>query len=593
MRLRILISVLLAAMPGAAADDVAMRAMRDEMARSLKKLQLENLDKPYFIEYRLADISSCMAGASFGALVFSACQPPEAAGRGRNIAVDLRVGDYARDNTNFFSPMSTGGVIRIGPGGGVTMPMDDNYDEIRRQLWLATDSAYKTALDAYSKKKAALEHRTRPKDDPPDFSKEPVVNDSEMEPAMTWDPHQVQDLVKELSALFRQSSGVDNSEVRLVATVWHTHFIDSEGTSYERRKSFVTLQANADTQATDGMPLSDFEVVYARSIAELPPHDELVKRVRAMASRLEALRKASLVDRYTGPVLFEGEAAGELFLQGLASALVGAPRTVVDDMRFEGMFRNNAGLSDKVGARVLPDFLSVKDVPTAREFHGQPLFADYHVDDDGVKAGETTVIDKGILQTLLHTRALITGTTHSTASRRSMGATPSNLLVTTDKPMTPDQLKAELLRMVKQRNKEYGIVVRRISNIALAARLGRSRRFLFSSNGNNALQIEPVLEAYKVFPDGHEELVRNLEFNNLTLDAFKSIVAVAEPTTVYSAPVRIMSRGPMTGVAFILPGGPTVVSTNAPSMLIEDVTLEKPTGDVPIPPFSRHPFFDR
>jgi hypothetical protein len=49
----------------------------------------------------------------------------------------------------------------------------------------------------------------------------------------------------------------------------------------------------------------------------------------------------------------------------------------------------------------------------------------------------------------------------------------------------------------------------------------------------------------------------------------------------------------MTGIAFVQPGGPTEVSANVPSMLFEDVTLAKPTGDVPIPPFSTHPYFDK
>lgn len=590
--MKLLRTLLLTTSLASAADDAMMRAMRDELARSMKKLQLEKLDKPYFVAYRMSETTTCSATASFGALVYSSCQPPETTGRGRYLSVEVRVGDYARDNTNFFAPMSNGGVVRLVPGGGVATPIDDNYDEIRRQLWIATDSAYKTALDTYAKKKAALEHRTRPKDDAPDFSREAVVTDTESDPAMTWDPQQVQSLVKELSVLFRKSPGVDNSEVRLNATVYRTYFVDSEGTSYDRKKSFVTLQTNADTQAVDGMPLADFDVVYARTVAELPSRDEMTKRVQALAARLEALRKAELLDRYAGPVLFEGEAAAELFLQAFGSALVGTPRIVVDDVRFEGMFRNNGGFSDKVGTRVLPDFLSIKDAPAAREFHGQPLFANYQVDDDGVKAGETTVVDKGILQNLLRSRALIAGTTQSTASHRSMGPMPSNLLLSAEKPLTSGQIKSELLRLVKQRNKEYGIIVRRMGNSMLEVGLLRSRRIMFSSNGSGSVSVEPVLEAYKVFADGHEEQVRNLDINGLTLDAFKSIVAVSEPSAVYTAPVRIINRTPMMGVSFILPGGPPVVSTNAPSMLFEDMTLERPSGDVPIPPFSPHPFFD-
>jgi predicted Zn-dependent protease len=589
----LLTAALFTAFPASAAEDAIVRAMRDELARSMKKLQLENLDKPYFVAYRMVETNGCTASASFGALIGSGCEPPGTGTRNRSMTVEVRVGDYARDNTNFFSPMSIAGVSRIEFGGGVSVPIDDNYDEIRRQLWLATDSAYKTALDTYAKKKAALEHRTRPRDDAPDFSHEAVVTDAESEPPIAWDKRQVEELAKSLSAVFRQTPGVDNSEVRLIAQMWHTYYLNSEGTSYTRAKSFVQLETSADTQATDGTPLADFDVVYGRSLAELPPREELAKRVRALAARLDGLRKAELVDRYTGPVLFEGEASAEMFLQALGSAMVGTPRTVVDDLRFDGLFRNNSGLSDKVGARVLPDFLALKDAPATRVFRGMPLFGSYQVDDDGVKAGETVLVDKGILQTLLHTRALIPDTTHSTASRRSFGAMPSNLLFSAEKPMTDEQLKAELIRLAAQRHKEYGIVVRRIGNQQLLASLGRSRVIMNNNSGGpGSIPVQPVLEAYKVFPDGHEEPVRNLNINGLTLEAFRSIVAVSEPSTVYTAPVPILNRSPLTGVSFLQPGGPTVVSTNAPSMLFEDITFERPTGDVPIPPFSVHPYFD-
>jgi predicted Zn-dependent protease len=591
---RILAIALLTASLAPAAEDAIVRAMRDELARSMKKLQLENLDKPYFVAYRMVEISGCQASASFGALIASSCEPVGTATRNRSMTVDVRVGDYARDNTNFFAPMSIAGVTRLDLGGGVAVPIDDNYDEIRRQLWLATDSAYKTALDTYAKKKAALEHRTRPRDDAPDFSREAVVTDAENEPPIAWDKRQVEDTVKTLSAIFRETPGVDNSEVRLIAQVWTTYYVNSEGTNYTRRKSFVQVETSADTQATDGMPLADFDVAYARSMAELPTREELARRVRSLAARLDGLRKAQLVDRYTGPVLFEGEASAELFLQALGSALVGTPRTVVDDLRLEGIFRNNSGLADKVGARVLPDFLTVKDAPATRAFRGMPLFGSYQVDDDGVKAGETVLVDKGILQTLLHTRALIPDTTHSTGSRRSTGAMPSNLLFSAEKSMTEEQLKGELIRLVAQRHKEYGILVRRVGNQQLLASLARSRIVLSNnSNGPGSISVQPVLEAYKVFPDGREEPVRNLNVNGLTLDAFRSIVAVSDPSTVYTAPVLILNRSPLTGVSFLQPGGPLVVSTNSPAMLFEDMTLEQPTGDVPIPPFSTHPYFDR
>jgi hypothetical protein len=136
-------------------------------------------------------------------------------------------------------------------------------------------------------------------------------------------------------------------------------------------------------------------------------------------------------------------------------------------------------------------------------------------------------------------------------------------------------------------------LVRRIGNLQLLASLARTRRVMFNNAGGpGSVSVQPVLEAYKVFADGREEPVRNLDINGLTLDAFRSVVAVSEPSSVYTAPVLILNRSPVTGISFLQPGGPTVVSTNAPAMLFEDVTLERPTGDVPIPPFSKHPYFD-
>src|SRR5215467_1933343 len=108
---RALSAFLLTAATSFAADDVVMRSMRDEVARSMKKLQLESLQKPYFIAYRMVETSGCSAIATFGALNNSNCDSA-AESRFRNLSVEVRVGDYARDNTNFFVPMTSAGVAR-------------------------------------------------------------------------------------------------------------------------------------------------------------------------------------------------------------------------------------------------------------------------------------------------------------------------------------------------------------------------------------------------------------------------------------------------------------------------------------------------
>src|SRR5262249_33909943 len=163
----------------------------------------ENLQKPYFVSYRAVDTANCNVSASFGALTSSNCEATGGStGRSRNFSIEVRVGDYARDNTNFYAPqLAGGGVIRIDCAAGLTVPIDDNYDEIRRQLWLGTDSAYKNALDVYAKKKAALENRTRT-DDAPDFSKEPGFTYEDAATPIDWNRTEIENMVKSLSKLF-------------------------------------------------------------------------------------------------------------------------------------------------------------------------------------------------------------------------------------------------------------------------------------------------------------------------------------------------------------------------------------------------------
>ena len=156
---------LLAAMalpaPAPAADDVVMKAMRDELDRSMKQLQLEQLEKPYFISYHVQDRTSLDTSATFGALLSGGLA------RARYLTVQVRVGDYQSDNSNFMTyPPQANGLTE-----NVLLPLDDDYQELRRQIWLATDTAYKAALEMLSRKRAALENR-KARENLPDFSKE-------------------------------------------------------------------------------------------------------------------------------------------------------------------------------------------------------------------------------------------------------------------------------------------------------------------------------------------------------------------------------------------------------------------------------------
>jgi hypothetical protein len=94
--------------------------------------------------------------------------------------------------------------------------------------------------------------------------------------------------------------------------------------------------------------------------------------------------------------------------------------------------------------------------------------------------------------------------------------------------------------------------------------------------------------AYRVYPDGREELVRGLRFRGLNVRALKDIAATGDDEVQFDFLAN--------GAPFALVGGGNYVfgcSTVASSILFEDLELERPQAElpklpvVPPPPFTR------
>jgi PmbA/TldA metallopeptidase C-terminal domain len=551
-----------------AQDDVVMKAMHDELTRSIGELHLQDLEKPYFISYRVIDFDDTSASASFGALNASH------QGRSRSLSVEVRVGSYKLDNTNFaafgFDMSSVAQVFN----GHSQLPLDDNYQELRRQIWLATDATYKKAVEDFSRKKASLQNKVD-SENTPDFTQETPVTIAMDAAPVHPDRAQFETMARNLSGLFRQMPDVNTSSVSFFASNSYVRYLNSEGTSYTRREPRVTFTARASTQAADGTPLEDLVWLYARSITGLPSADELGARVRALGQELKDLRSASEIENYNGPVLAEGDAAAQLFAWAFVPNLLGA-RSAINDSQMSAMTGRAAPQEDpfldKVGAKVLPDFLSVTDNATLTEYKGVPLAGWCKVDEDGVPTREVKLVENGILKTLLTTRDPVRGFDKSSGSRHAGQTAPSNLFVFTESGLNQADLRARYLEILKTRNKEYGIVVRRMRNAR-----------------------QPVL-AWKVFPDGHEELIRGTQFTGLNAAAFKDIVAVSKDPNILTVSRRPSAANGL-GVFMSGLGGEdestAPVTLAVPSLLFDDVTLHKLRGETPKPPVAPHPYFDK
>jgi hypothetical protein len=566
-----------------AQNDVPLHAMKDELSRSITQLKLQTMDKPYFIAYRMDEVDQVSISATLGSLTQE--QPL----RMRLIGVELRVGDYALDNSNYFS-------LRTLAGGGAGMlssisqaPLDDNYQQIRRDFWLATDTQYKKALEDISAKRGVLEMHKRT-DDLPDFSRESAATDLEPPATGAIPADELRSIARDVSAVFAAMPDIYGSSVDVTYRNYYTRYTNSEGSTFTRALPLVKLQVTAQTQAASGLPISDSLQFFGRSLSDMPSKNVMLSRTRAMAERVLKVRTASSFDSYNGPVLFEDDAAGEIFMQQFATGLMAVRTPLSDDARFEMFFNQmmaqlgGGSFIDKVGGRVLPDFLSVSDNPLLTDYKGTPLLGGNKIDDDAVNARETKLIDHGILKTLLATRDPVRGIPHSTGSRHGWGPAPSNLIVSSDKSLSTEELHKELLRRAKDRGLDYAIVVRRSGGGAASSFMTMAMRM--AQQGGQGTAAMP--EVYKLYQDGHEELVQGVELSEMNPSAFKEIVAVGDAPIVFTDEF-IPRIGALFSLGISASSDVPVVSCVVPSLLFDDVSIVKSQGPFPNLPISPSP----
>src|SRR5712671_634175 len=578
-------------------NDQTQRAMRDEMARSKTRLELiipgtQQPVRPYYVEYRLLDLDVREIVAEFGTLLTTTHA------RNRFMNVEARVGGYKLDSSNFIGDESFRGFI----GSQGSVGIDRDYDSLRQDLWIATDQAFKQAVETYSRKQAYLSSLAR-QSNIDDFSRtEPI---QQIEPLVTpdWSKRNWEQEAREASATLRLFPDIYESRVTYYLVYATEYLLTSEGTEIRTNRTYAAVEAGMNTLASDGMPLNHLYASYAPKPADLPNVDSVRKGLNVSASELMALRAAKTAEDYTGPVLFEARAAAPMLAQVFGPAMNGSRPPLAFQPIVEQMLSGLGGKSDwsgRIGSRVLPPTVNLVDDPAAKEFHGAPLLGGYAVDDEGVRARKTTIVDKGNLKELLMSRRPGPDSNQSNGHGRSgfLGdakATMSNLFFNASDTISPADLKKKFLDECRTEKLEYCIVVREMDNPAISLLHQEDFSELLASFGGGAGTGDrlPVL-IYKVYPEnGREEIIRGARVMGLNTRALRNLAGVGNDNFAYNYMQSQLAGFAGTALgAFGSAQGGLPASVVAPSLLFGELEVRGARGEpkrlplLPAPPLT-------
>jgi predicted Zn-dependent protease len=527
------------AMRAQAEQDPILKAMLVELGRNQKRLQLQDSEKPYFIEFRIDDVVTYNAKAAYGALTH------EHESHVRVAHVRVRVGDYKFDNShakvdnNILLLLQRFG---LGGDGMITIEViDDDPVALRFNLWNAADTAYKLALDDFAKKQAELKTVQTPPQANSFAHESPVI---ELEPMQhllldreTWKQRIVEGSGLALTDPVAKGFAAEIEEARgsVTGRVRTEYLVNTEGSIV--RKSFAEYSAETvfNAQAADGMRLERSYPVSATTADELGSAERFHNgALHALISLDEECKAPVVSEEYHGPVLLGAKASARSFGSMFANAVEAHAPNLGSSARTTGAYHSS------YKTRVLPDFFTVVDDPTLTAFSGKELAGAYKIDDEGVPAQKVTLVQDGKLSSYLLGREPILDFPESNGHGRSeAGRAPEPkigvLKVEAASAISEEALEKKLIDLGKDQG---------LAHVYMVAALGSG--------------LHPhTLYRIKV-ADGARELVRGGQLGDFNLHSFRSGIVAAGDKPYIS---NISGDVPQTIIA--------------PSLLFEDLTIKQ------------------
>lgn len=577
--------------PSKAVTNEIIEAIEEEMNRAMSSLQIPGAPKPYHIAYKVTEVVVNDVAASLGHTTSK---------RDRhfvNIEARVRVGQPNFDNGNFVVPQAD----EIDGVAATSMPIEATPRIAKRATWSVTDQAYKEALiQLRAKLEARRAGGIRSGDVPAWTSEKPIVS---KEPVLVAPLESLDDLekrAKALSSLFRDRPQVRDSRVALTSYLERRWYVTTEGTNATdtRRASGILLAASS--QADDGQPLAQYFLRYGHTAKDLPSDEELKDESKKLIDTLGALQKAPLMKRYSGPVLFEGEGAVGIIRFSLAPHLGGTP--VPEGLNPQQARSFGGALTEKVGLRVLSTNLSIVDDPTAKVGGGKALIGGYKTDDEGVAAQRVEVIKDGMLKTLLTTRTPSQkGQASNGHARRNIegfgGAfhgTATNLFVIGKRGVSRQALYGRLVAAARAEGLPYGLLIKRFDDAAITGAPEFSRRELVQMlKSSDTTLPPPAILAYRVYPNGKQELVRGVQLTEVPIRAWKDVLAVSKDVTTYnflaSTENQVLLRVQGGVDDGFVPSGGIESGIITPDLLVKEIDIVSSTSERPAPLLPKPP----
>ncbi len=431
-------------------------ALSDEMTRSMDSLRIQRLPAPFIIDYRLQRARSLSMTATLGELSQKKITPWQ-----QKFDAEVIVGTYQHTSQGNAEP-----ALR-----GVNIPMAMDYDNLRRQAWMATDARYKQAIAVLERKEQARQKATLPADEAAlaDLLPTQPATSIQQRSADIEDLHadDLEAYVRRLSLIARDFPELTYSDASCQVRQTDIYRLTSEGVRVAQPQDntceiVFNFHLYHNTRGTNQNAYQNH--VYTCAAEALADSARFTRSVRKyIRQRLDLLQAETAEDYYVGPVLFESRAGRTIY-----------ENTSGNRHNFRAWHpyvQSDRAIFAKMNRKIIDDKISMRQDPSLSTWEGKPLVGFYTADANGQKPQAVTLIDRGIFRGQLCgvTPSLSTNTptgnlrfNNPTSWGASLGAetAPGVLRIESSKTVPLKKMRKQLLRDAQREGYDHAYIVR-------------------------------------------------------------------------------------------------------------------------------------
>ncbi len=440
--------------------EVFFEAMNDDI-RQVLATDGKGYDEAYYVSHLITDAQQCQVESSMGSTVAMSVRPV------RDVSTCVLVGDEQFNNDNV-----EGEGLEMQP---VSLPLNNNYNHIRRVLRTQTDEAYKTAVRQFAEKEQVLQllnDSVRRLLQPNSRSMQ-TKNITLHSMYNTMEPNRLENLANAISSAFEKQTFLTGSRVVVDGFQGSVYFCASDGVRYEQPVNLLRIRLEAQAQAADGTCLRDVRERLYRNLGDLDDIASLQALAAQMAEELHTWMEAPVWNGdYNGPVLLEGEAVTEMaaytLVENSPNLLAPQPTIRLNPIDNHPHLVRATSLASRIDRQVFSRAMDLDALDSREAYSGTPLVGSSVIDADGAPVEERVeIVRRGELISLLGGRASVTNGNNARGHRRfalregrlAVASGPGVLELTCHSTLPDKQLYKMLRKRARASGMRYALII--------------------------------------------------------------------------------------------------------------------------------------